>query len=310
MSKSNTDQQQLIIAIFVIVTLIVAIAVAMFLGQREKGAGLQSTQRFTAKPGTTRENAVALSSSKRKTEEEGGRAAAPPPASGSGGSRDVANPPPPVSTNEKPMRVRSLSPEEAEAEDETEQSVRAALNDLSPARGIEKLQAMLETELSDDERARVYGAIARLCGELETPDLARQEEALSFAASYAESPKAALEAARNHAEILSSRGDYAGASERVKQAISDLTQASPERAELGIIMGGLMEAQQDAVGAEEAYAAAFKDAKDSASEQPEQREEALRQSGLRLSRIYRATGRSSEADAVAQSLTAALQASP
>ncbi len=105
-------------------------------------------------------------------------------------------------------------------------------------------------------------------------------------------------------------GDLAGASERVKSAIATMPDASPERAELGVLMGGLLEAQQDAKGAEDAYAAAYKDAKDSTLDSPEKREEALRQSGLRLSRLYRATGRASEADSLAKNVAVDLQNAP
>lgn len=303
MARKPEERQQYAIALFVLVTLVVTIGVAMLLGGRQKGQGLQSSQRFTAKPGTMRENAVALSSSKRQTDEQPGGASGAP--SGNGGDASGAQQEVPAE-EQKPLRVRSLSPEEAAAESPEEQSIREALNDLSPERGIEKLEALLETELNDDDRARVHAAIAKLCGQLDTPDMARQDQALQLAQAFASSPDAVLDTARTHAEILAQRGDYPGAMSRIRAARDGMGAASAERATLGVLLGGLLETQGDASAAEDAYAAAFKDAREAGSQDGEGREEVLRQAGMRLSRMFRASGRGAEADNLAGELAAAL----
>lgn len=304
MARKPEDRQQFAIALFVLVTLVVTIGVAMLLGGRQKGQGLQSSQRFAAKPGTMRENAVALSSSKRQTDERSGGASGAP--AGSGGDASAAQPPEAPTEEQKPLRVRSLSPEEEEAESPEEQSIREALNDLSPERGIEKLEALLDTELSDDDRARVHAAIAKLCGQLDTPDVARQDQSLQLAQAFASSPDAVLDTARTHAEILAQRGDYTGAMDRIRAARDGLGAASAERATLGVLLGGLLETHGDGSAAEDAYAAAFKDARETDAQNADGREEALRQAGMRLSRMYRASGRGAEADNLAGELAAAL----
>ncbi|MFM1921530.1 MAG: hypothetical protein RLZZ303_3164 [Candidatus Hydrogenedentota bacterium] len=304
MARKPEERQQYAIALFVLVTLVVTIGVAMLLGGRQKGQGLQSSQRFTAKPGTMRENAVALSSSKRQTDEQPGGASGAP--SGNGGDTSGAQQQEMPAEEQKPLRVRSLSPEEAAAESPEEQSIREALNDLSPERGIEKLEALLETELNDDDRARVHAAIAKLCGQLDTPDMARQDQALQLAQAFASSPDTVLDTARTHAEILAQRGDYPGAMGRIRAARDGMGAASAERATLGVFLGGLLETQGDASAAEDAYAAAFKDAREAGSQDGEGREEVLRQAGMRLSRMYRASGRGAEADNLAGELAAAL----
>jgi tetratricopeptide (TPR) repeat protein len=301
MSK-DLSQQQWTVIIVLVVALFVAVGVAAVLGSETKGpAGLTSGKRFTAKAGTSRENAVVLSSRNRGFM-SGGNAAG----TGSGSQAPEAAAPPPPPADTKPLRVRSISGVEDDADlTDTERAIREAENALSPRDGLEKLQATLEEATTDDERAAVYAAMAGLAAELDPPDYALADQHYDMARTYARTPKAAARTARAESNALLLRGEWGRARHCVEQALGAGNADPLDTAALQNTLGLIAEHEGNAESARAAYGAAF-DAARSASDTGKERELLLRHAGLMLARSHRAAGNTEAATAAADSLNEAL----
>jgi len=299
--NKKLSQEQWVVIVVLLIALFVTVGVAAMLGTQEKTpAGLTSGKRFTAKAGTSRENAVILSSRNRGF--MGGGSAA---GSGSGpAAPEAAAPPPP--TDNKPLRVRSLSAVEDDADlTDTERAIREAENTLSPKDGLDKLQAALEQAATDDERAAIYASMAGLASELDPPDYALTDQHFDMARTYARTPEAAARVARAESTLLVFRGEWGRARQCVEQALTSGTGAPLDTAALQNTLGMIAEHEGDAALAQSSYGAAF-DAARSAADTGKERELLLRHAGLMLARSHRAAGNTEAASAAADALSEAL----
>ena len=193
------------------------------------------------------------------------------------------------------QRPRS-SAEGAPAVSATEQTVREAMNALSPEAGIKRLQACLAGLKEVGAASRVYWALGTLYGQLDPPDIERAMEALQTAAGQARSAEDRHRAALSLAGLLAQKGDRAQAEERIRSALEYDKMVTLPGLQLEILLGKLYEDD----GANEAAEAAYKNAVDDAAAAGVSAANIYRQACLSLARFYRKLGRDADADALAR----------
>lgn len=280
------------VIIFVLVAVVlVAILGAAWLSSGKGGSsGLSPSARFTAKPGTTRQNAVMLSSSKRAKME-------PTATAGTGGA---------------PLPVRSLTPEEeriGSPESKVTEAVTSALNAWNAELGLEKLTALLEEGLTAEERAEVLAAMGVLHGQKTPPDHEGAERCFSQALQQELSPAMRGRIVGQHAQALMAQGRMDDAHARVKAA-RDQYPPGEAGLQLDLLFASLEEQRGNRTGAEQIYAAALEKALTSAETLDRQTDDMLRMAALRLTRIYKDSDRSAEASTLTRRFQAAKPATP
>lgn len=272
------ERNQGVVILLLVLLVLFSVVLAWYLANREAGAGIGgATPRFTAKPGTTREGAVALSTAKR----------AP-------GRADNADNAPPG----RAVRVRSLTPEAprvAADESRVTPGVREALNAWRPEIGLEKLEAMLENPaLADTERAEILAAMGVLAGQLEPPDFERAARCFSQALQCDLPPAQRARIAFEDAQSLIRQGRDEEARDRLR-AERERQPPGVRALQLDLLHATLEERRGDAATAERIYAAAIEQAMAAPDQIDAQTEDMLRMAALRLNRIYRDAGRDGDA---------------
>jgi hypothetical protein len=257
----------------------------------EASPGYKTTKRFTAKPGTTRKNAVALTSDKRAPDESPVR------------SRSSTE-------DQSPLRVRSLSPTGKENKlSPSKQLSREALNSRSPERGIEKLeQALATSSHSPEEEAQLRATLALLLAQQEPPDFERSQEMLHLALGKAPSRTLRQELVFQHAQMLLMNSMPGRAREEIESALAEHGPTTAEELRLNILLGQLDESDGNSQKAEQIYSRLVEQifglpetlGKDSSG--------ILRLAGLRLTQQYRQSGREKEAKALEKRLNAHFEA--
>jgi tetratricopeptide (TPR) repeat protein len=260
-------------------------------GKGKAATGLSPTARFTAKPGTTRKNAVMLSSSKRAKME------ATAPAGSAAGA---------------PLPVRSLTPEEeriGSPPSPVTEAVTAALNAWNAELGLEKLTALLEQDLTEEERAEVLAAMGVLNGQKSPPDHEGAERCFSQALQQDLSPALRARIVAQSVQSLMAQGRIDDAHARVKAA-RDQYPPGEAGLQLDLLYASLEEQRGNRDGAEEIYAAALEKALTSVETLDRQTDDLLRMAALRLTRIYKDSDRGAEASTLTRRFQAAIPAAP
>ncbi len=234
--------------------------------------------RFEARPGTTREQAVALSTNKRDAPTMAPRSGA---AEGRGDSRD-------------PLRVRSLSAPETEAASQAEAVARAARNLLSPRDGIARVQAALASARAPEDVAALYETLAQLYAELDEREAVRETWAAARE-QLGEAWHARLALAE--ARTLLQWGEPVRALALVDEGLAQ--HGGPPSGVLGLhaLRGQLLEQQGRIDEAIAAYNAALSAAETGRTTGAPN---AVRHAAMQLARIHRHYGRDAEAAAAAQ----------
>ncbi len=289
--KKQGKEGCLVIAISVVVFAIV-LGLALFLSNQESDAPITATQRFRARPGATRERAVALTSRRRADDPEPA-AEEPPPA------RPETSPPstrPPGAS----VRVRSLSRPEDEAElSETEREIHNALNAFSPRQGIERLQETLRTAVTAEEKTSLHRALARLYIQLEPPDIVAAEKALDMAVSNAVDQATRDAITLEQTQLYLQRGEAGIALARLQTALETPGRDTPARMRLELAHAQAVELEGDPDGAAAAYVSVAEKAakiKNTASADNAEAVEISRLAVMRLTQLYRRQGLNEEAD--------------
>lgn len=287
------ERNQGLVVLLLVALVLLSVVVAWYLANRQDGpGGLGPTARFTAKAGTTRENAVALSTSKRPAADPAARNAPP------GGEG---------------VRVRSLTPEAprvAADESRVTPAVREALNAWRPDLGLEKLEGMLDDDtLAPAERAEILAAMGVLAGQLDTPDFERAARCFSQALQLDLPPAQRARIAFEDAQMLLRQGRSDEAHARLK-AERDRQPAGVRALQLDLLYATLEEQRGNSDDAEKIYAGALEQAMASGDGVDAQTEDMLRMAALRLSRIYRDAGRGSDASTLSRRFGEAFAAAP
>ncbi len=289
--KKQSKEGCLVVAISVVVFAIV-LGLALFLSSRESEAPITATQRFRARPGATRERAVALTTRKRADETEPLTAESPP-------EQAVT-----TSRSTRPtgasIRVRSLSrPEDEEELSATEREVHSALNALSPHQGIERLQATLRTAVTPAEKTTLHRALARLYMQIEPPDVVAAEKALDMAISNAMDQATRDALTLEQSQLYLQRGETGIALARLQTALETPGIDTPARMRLELAHAQAVEMTGDFEGAAAVYVSVSEKAakiKDTASADTAEAVEISRLAVMRLTQLYRKQGMNEEAD--------------
>ena len=285
------DRQQIVLLVAFSVVFVAALGGAYWYAadqsQTPTAAAGERGFRFEARPGTTREQAVALSTNKRETPTTAPSAGA---ATG-GGARD-------------PLRVRSLSPPEGHAPTRGRAIAREARNLLSPRDGIARVQAALDTAEAPEDVAALYETLAQLHAELGEREAVRATWAAARE-RLGEAWHARLALAQ--ARTLLQWGEPVRAPALVDEGLAETgTQASGVLG-LHALRGQLLEQQGRIEEALTAYDAALDTAE--AGHAPDA-PEAVRHAAMQLTRIHRHYGRDAEAASAAERYRAWRSAHP
>lgn len=164
--------KQFLIVVGVVAGIVLVTALSVYFGGGlSDPSAIDKGQRFKAKPGTTRKNAIALTSSSRK-ETEGPEAAIARKAS--------------EMEDDSPLTVKSLSSSKSNdpnrsgpAHDRAQQ----ALNGVSPEAGIRSLTTALTMPHDPQQAAFIHEAMGQLYAQLDPPDY--EKAAAAFAEARA-----------------------------------------------------------------------------------------------------------------------------
>lgn len=255
------------------------------------GSAFDKGQRFTAKPGTTRENAILLTSNKRAETED----PEDPIARRSDKKEDPSD----------PLEVKSLSKSEEgdEKGGRAGEAARAALNNYSPEAGLRQLEAALDLPNTPEQAAILHDAAGQLHTQTNPPDYDKSLESFETAAGLTQDPELQEELAFNTAQMLMQAGRDAEARDKIEAYLADNPPAGPTGYKLQIVHGQLLERAGQLEAAENTYQSVL----DAAREVPGalERDAALsltRLAGLRLTSLYRKNDRDQAADVLSKDL--------
>jgi tetratricopeptide (TPR) repeat protein len=270
----------------------VAVLVAAYFGRGASPTGeFDKGQRFTAKPGTTRENAMLLTSSKRASTDDPKDAIA----------RRAEN----LEDDSDPLEVKSLSkPEEDPLRaGPAGETAREALNSFSPEAGLRKLDEALSLPSLPEQAAILHEAKGQLYAQMDPPDYARALESLEKAAALAEDPALREQIQYEAAQILFQAGLVDEAREQLESAREAKAAPSDMQYKRQLLQGQLLEQEGELEEAENLYQAVL-DATEALPDHLD-KDAALalaRIAGMRLSNLYRRNDRDQAADALALDL--------
>ncbi|MBP8128777.1 MAG: hypothetical protein KA184_04290 [Candidatus Hydrogenedentes bacterium] len=289
------DRRQVAILVVVVLVTLVAIGVTWWASKSSgKSGGLSASQRFTARPGTSRPNAVALTSDKRP-----------------GGVDDVELGGAPTGGEDAPD-IRSLSRQDGpDARASAERLVREALEEADAEDGIQMLEDALRRGLCLEEAWRLHLALALLYGRLSPPGGERALQAYAAARAAAATAEARQRIALEEAQAFVAMGKREDAWACVETAIAQGPAGepfSPEAAVLLVRMGDLLQETGNSSGAERAYQQAL-DRGLAQRGAAETLVEPLRLAATRLTLLLRGAGRHEEADALGRRLQMRFRAS-
>ena len=285
LSKNAIIVLSLLLGSFVILGLVV------YLRQSGLAAGtFDKGQRFTAKPGTTRENAMILTSNKRPSTPEPGGAIARSGDEAEGGD---------------PLQIKSLSPSEPDARRSgpAGDTAREALNSFSTEAGLQKLDAALALPNTPEQSALLHEAKGQLLAQLDPPDYDASLAHFDQAAAAAGDAELRAEIVHKTAQMLMQAGRDGEAAARVDAQLAAEPPQGPTGYKLRIIRGQLLERTGRLEEAESTYQAVLA-AVQSMPEHldPDAARTLARLAGLRLTGMYRKHDRQQAADALSAEL--------
>ena len=263
-----------VVIVGLVLILIVLLAGASFVGQREEvgraEANRQPAKKFRAKSGTERKNARALTSSQRSAPEE----------KGEGKQRVWGSL---ESMDKKKVLTR------------TEQSVKKELDSDTPEEGIRTLLKRLNDMDGNQQTSTVYSALASMYRELDPPMLDEAEKALALAWEHAQTIEEKTEAVYVRVVHDLSQGDFEGMLEAIGRLEGEELPVSGQSLELGVMMGVAYEQLGFTEDAKTSYRNIMEQAKGLGLNEHEDIADMYRRAGLNLSLILRGEGNEQEA---------------
>lgn len=182
------------------------------------------------------------------------------------------------------------------------QAVEEALSALSPTQAIENLHARLAELQNLGEAAQLYCALGTLHSQTDPPDAFKAEGAFAIAERLAQSLEDKHRVAYLQATMLAQQGEHDKARDKALAALKQDEPATLSRLRLRVLLGTLYEGKGEVVQAESAYEKAMKNSLSAFNALGPQALDVYRQSCLCLARVYRKTGRDSQADGLARRL--------
>lgn len=280
----DAQRKQTLIVIFVILGLVAALGVAYQIGQSQ-GAGSASAyskpvKKFRARPGTERENARALYSSVPSAPEE---------------------------TTDRQVDVWGSLDSDDKAPPAKRGLTATFTNGISPEESVEQIKvrmAELPESASDSLRAQLEAAMAFLLLQTEDPDTEAAERAFARAGELAATPDGRVNVARFQAKALLLSEDYDDVLEVTAPERFIGAELGAARLEVELIRGMAMEELDRQEEAERVYRSIFETAMDGDLAASWEARGVVRQSALRLGRMYRAAGEETKAVGVSRRLRA------
>lgn len=284
-------QRNVLITAGIIFAAVLIVLVVAYFGQNPltKG-GFDKGQRFTAKPGTTRENAMLLTSANRKSTAD--------PKS------DNAGPAAPPEHADDPLEVKSLSEKKSKMRSGPANDVAmAAVNSVTPEAGLRQLETALALPHTQEQAALLYEAQAELYTQLDPPEFEQGAAAYEKALEMTADPELEEEIHHKYVQMLMQAGRD---DEALKSASTQLKKTPPlglSGYKTQLLQGQLQERGGHPDLAEKDYRAVL----DAMGAKPEQLdpEEAIalsRLAALRLTQLYRDSGRLKDAEEVGLAL--------
>ncbi|MBI2423391.1 MAG: hypothetical protein HYV27_11230 [Candidatus Hydrogenedentes bacterium] len=275
------------LAVSALVMVAIVLLAAYFGETARKEEPFDKGQRFTAKPGTTRENAVILTSTKRASGPEPIAVKAPV---------TMDDPPPQVMSLSRDSRYRK----DAEPMEEHEVAIQAAESAATPEEGIAQIEEALRQPQRAEVAAKMEVALAELYRQSGPEGVEAARAAFERAMQIAPDQAAKDYVTAQYGNFLILQEDFEGAAQMLTGALNTETVLNPSRVQLAAQMGYLYEQRNDMKAAEDTYSKLFRDVIEKQPELGAEREEMLRLSAMKLSRLYRKLNRATEADEVAK----------
>ena len=268
----------------------VAIVVSQFGKNPIEDGGFDKGQRFTAKPGTTRENAMLLTSAARKSTKD------PEPSS--------PERPLKPENEDDPLEVRSLSGGAPKFRSGPANDVaQAALNNLSPESGLRQVETALALPHNQEQAALLHEARAELYTRMDPPDFEQARLAFDKALEMAKDPLLLEEIQHEMVQMLMQAGRDPEALERASAQLQKTPPSGGAGYKLQLLLGQLYERAGHHDLAETNYRAVF-DAMGGIPESltPEESIALSRLATLRLTHLYRGIKRDQDAEDAAIAL--------
>lgn len=284
MSSKNT-----IIVVSLILGSIFIVALVAYIRQSGLAESFDKGQRFTAKPGTTRENAVILTSNKRPSTEE------PKATIARRGDQEEGD----------PLEIRSLSAPNSDGKrvGPAGDAARAALSSFSPEAGLKQLDLALALPNTPDQLAMLNEAKGQLHAQTTPPDYDKSLASFDEAAAATRDAELREEIVYKTVQMLIQAGREDEAGDHVDAQLAMQPPLGPTGYKLQIIQGQLQERAGRLEEAESTYQAVL--AAVQAMPDGLDKESALslaRLAGLRLTGLYRRNDRRQAADALVAEL--------
>lgn len=270
--------------------LTIAIAVAQFGKSPIEDGEFDKGQRFTAKPGTTRENAMLLTSADRKSTKD------PEPA---GPERPIK-----PENEDDILEVKSLSGGTPKLRSGPANDVaQAALNNLSPEVGLRQVETALALPHNQEQAALLHEARAELYTQMSPPDFEQAQLAFEKALEMAADPLLQEEIQHELVQMLMQAGRDPEALERASARLKKTPPAGGAGYKLQLLLGQLYERAGHHDLAETNYREVF-DAMGGMPKNlgPEESIALSRLATLRLTHLYRGAKREQDAEDVALAL--------
>jgi tetratricopeptide (TPR) repeat protein len=274
----------------ILVALMIAVAVSQFGKSPIEDGEFDKGQRFTAKPGTTRENAMLLTSADRNSTKD------PEPV-------DPDRPITPENEDDI-LEVRSLSGGAPKMRSGPANDVaQAALNNLSPEVGLRQLESALALPNNQEQAALLHEARAELYTRMSPPDFEQARLAFEKALEMASDPLLREEIQHEIVQMLMQAERYPEALEQAGAHLRENPPTGGAGYKLQLLLGQLYELAGHRDLAETNYRAVF-DAMGGMPEgvDPEVSITLSRLATLRLTHLYRSAKRDQDAEDVALAL--------
>ncbi|MCC6144520.1 MAG: hypothetical protein IT368_12005 [Candidatus Hydrogenedentes bacterium] len=281
------DRRQKLVLFASVVLFLAAMAVAVwFGGQKSPPGSVDAGQRFKAKPGTTRENAVVLSSNKRPSTEAG------------------VQPHAPVNPRER-LEVQSLSGT-ALATDLNAVVIQQALDAGSPLQGLAIIDRALAEAPEQDDSPVLQATRGILLSRMDASAWPDAEAAFEAGAAAAEDGQTFAWVLEQHAQALLGWDKLDQAEAILRQGLSDARITPDEGLRLMILLGTVCEMKQQPEPAASSYKQAVDVLLRRENAWSPDDADLARLASLRLSRLYRASGEEQAARALARRVQARL----
>lgn len=185
--------KQLLITTAFIVGLILVVAAASYFGGRTaRKAGFDKGQRFKAKPGTTRKNAMILTSNKRASTED--------PKATIARRKNTEE-------NDAPLPIKSLSkPSKEDRARPAREQAMEALSNPSPEAGLRSLASAMALPHDRLQAAYLHEAMGQLYAQITPPEYDKAKDAFDQARDMADDPELAQNILLKSVQVLMQGG--------------------------------------------------------------------------------------------------------